>query len=61
MVRPKVEPELKKVHPQAAGIDIGASEHWVSIPSELDPRAKRSNEEIAAALESNELNRWVSI
>jgi transposase len=37
MVKPKVEPELKKVHPQAAGIDIGASEHWVSIPSELDP------------------------
>ena len=41
MVRPKVEPELKKVHPQAAGIDIGASEHWVSIPSELDPEPVR--------------------
>jgi transposase len=41
MVKPKVEPELKKVHPQAAGIDIGASEHWVSIPSELDPEPVR--------------------
>ncbi len=27
MVKPKVEPELAQVHPQAAGIDIGASEH----------------------------------
>ena len=41
MVRPKVEPELAQVHPQAAGIDIGASEHWVSIPSELDPEPVR--------------------
>jgi transposase len=41
MVRPKVEPELSQVHPQAAGIDIGASEHWVSIPSELDPEPVR--------------------
>jgi transposase len=41
MVKPKVEPELNRVHPQAAGIDIGASEHWVSIPSELDPEPVR--------------------
>ena len=41
MVRPKVEPELNRVHPQAAGIDIGASEHWVSTPSELDPELVR--------------------
>ena len=41
MVQPPVEPELKRVHPQAAGIDIGASEHWVSIPSELDPEPVR--------------------
>jgi transposase len=41
MVRPKVEPELEKIHPQAAGIDIGASEHWVSIPAELDPEPIR--------------------
>ncbi len=41
MVKQKVEPELKRVHPQAAGIDIGASEHWVSIPSELDSEPVR--------------------
>jgi transposase len=41
MVKPKVEPELHRVHPHAAGIDIGASEHWVSIPSELDPEPVR--------------------
>ncbi len=41
MIRAKVEPELAQVHPQAAGIDIGASEHWVSIPSELDPEPVR--------------------
>jgi hypothetical protein len=41
MVRPKVEPELAQVYPQAAGIDIGASEHWVSIPSELDAEPVR--------------------
>jgi transposase len=41
MVRLPAEPELNRVHPQAAGIDIGASEHWVSIPSELDPEPVR--------------------
>jgi transposase len=41
MVKPKVEPELRQVYPQAAGIDIGASEHWVSISSELDPEPVR--------------------
>jgi transposase len=41
MVRPIVEPELEKVYPQAAGIDIGASEHWVCIPAELDPEPVR--------------------
>jgi transposase len=41
MVRLPAEPELERVHPQAAGIDIGASEHWVSIPAELDPEPVR--------------------
>jgi transposase len=41
MVRPSAEPELNKVHPYAAGIDIGGSEHWVSIPAELDPEPVR--------------------
>jgi transposase len=41
MVRLPAEPELNKVHPRAAGIDIGGSEHWVSIPAELDPEPVR--------------------
>ena len=41
MVRLPAEPELNKVHPHAAGIDIGSSEHWVSIPAELDPEPVR--------------------
>jgi transposase len=41
MVRLAAEPELNKVHPHAAGIDIGGSEHWVSIPAELDPEPVR--------------------
>jgi transposase len=41
MVRPTKEPELGQVHPHAAGIDVGASEHWVSIPSELDAEPVR--------------------
>jgi transposase len=41
MVRPTLEPELQQVYPKAAGIDIGGSEHWVSIPAELDPQPVR--------------------
>jgi transposase len=41
MVRPTLEPELKQVYPKAAGIDIGGSEHWVSIPPECDPEPVR--------------------
>jgi transposase len=41
MARPKLEPELQQVYPKAAGIDIGGSEHWVSIPTELDPQPVR--------------------
>jgi transposase len=41
MVRPRIEPELSQVHPYAAGIDIGGSEHWVNIPAQLDPESVR--------------------
>jgi transposase len=41
MVRPSAEPELNKVYPYAAGIDIGGAEHWVSIPAALDPEPVR--------------------
>jgi transposase len=41
MLQQPVESELNRVHPHAAGIDIGAAEHWVSIPAELDPEPVR--------------------
>jgi hypothetical protein len=28
---------LEMVHPEAAGIDVGGSEHWVAINPERDP------------------------
>jgi transposase len=41
MSRRAVEPALERVHHRAAGIDIGSSEHWVSIPPECDPEPVR--------------------
>jgi hypothetical protein len=29
---------LEIVHPDAAGIDVGGSEHWVAISPERDPK-----------------------
>jgi transposase len=41
MLQQPVESELNRVHPYAAGIDVGSAEHWVSIPAELDPEPVR--------------------
>jgi transposase len=41
MSQSSAESELNRIHPYAAGIDIGAAEHWVSIPAELDPEPVR--------------------
>jgi transposase len=41
MSQSPTDSELNRVHPYAAGIDIGAAEHWVSIPAELDPEPVR--------------------
>src|SRR5437667_4738068 len=41
--KPKVDwKALDIVHPNAAGIDIGGSEHWVAINPELDEKPVRS-------------------
>ncbi|OLP19923.1 hypothetical protein BST81_02855 [Leptolyngbya sp. 'hensonii'] len=32
MSRQPVEPKISQIHPHAAGIDIGAETHWVSVP-----------------------------
>jgi hypothetical protein len=36
------QPEsLTVVHPHAAGIDVGAAEHWVAVPADSDPQPVR--------------------
>src|SRR5262245_66078991 len=38
--KPKPTPEeLPLVHPHAAGIDVGAEEHWVCVPADRDVEA----------------------
>lgn len=34
MSKAPIEPEICNIHPNAAGIDIGAESHWVSVPPE---------------------------
>ncbi|MFM2188664.1 MAG: hypothetical protein RLZZ452_619, partial [Pseudomonadota bacterium] len=29
------------LHPHAAGVDLGATEHWVSVPPDRDPQPVR--------------------
>jgi len=49
---PKVDwKALDMVHPHAAGIDIGGSEHWVAIAPERDERPVRSCQCFTADLE----------
>ena len=41
-VRPRVDwKALEAVHPDAAGIDVGGSEHWVAISPDRDPEPVR--------------------
>ena len=41
--QPKVDwKALEIVHPNAAGIDVGGSEHWVAVSPERDPEPVRS-------------------
>lgn len=34
--------QLPTIHPNAAGIDIGAEQHWVSVPLARDGESVRS-------------------
>ena len=43
---------LAVVHPHAAGIDIGASEHYVAVPADADPQPVRRFAACTADLES---------
>ena len=40
--RRKREPQLPVLHPDAAGIDVGASEWFVAVPADRDPEPVRS-------------------
>ena len=45
-------PTLSIVHPHAAGIDIGAQEHYVAVPADADPQPVRRFGACTADLES---------
>ena len=48
---------LEVLHPDAAGIDIGGSEHWVAISPERDPEPVRCFGCFTADL--HEMARWL--
>lgn len=45
------ETSLRVQHPDAAGIDIGSTEHWVAVPADRDERAVRSFRTFTSDLE----------
>ena len=55
MTHPRTPPPaqaLTVVHPHAAGIDIGATQHYVAVPADADPQPVRSFGACTADLES---------
>jgi len=50
---------LEVVHPDAAGIDIGGSEHWVAVSPERDPEPVRCFGCFTADL--REMARWLVV
>jgi hypothetical protein len=41
--KPRVSPSLmERINPNAAGIDCGSAEHYVSVPPDRDPEPVRS-------------------
>ncbi len=48
---------LEIVHPDAAGIDVGGSEHWVAISPDRDPEPVRRFGCFTADL--REISRWL--
>jgi hypothetical protein len=56
--QPKVDwKALEIVHPDAAGIDVGGSEHWVAISPDRDPEPVRRFGCFTADL--REMGRWL--
>ena len=57
-VRKKVDwKALEIVHPDAAGVDVGGSEHWVAIRPDRDPEPVRRFGCFTADLQ--EMGRWL--
>src|SRR4051812_45755080 len=48
---------LEIVHPEAAGIDVGGSEHWVAVSPDRDPEPVRRFGCFTADL--HEMGRWL--
>jgi transposase len=48
--RPKRKSKPQPFHPNAAGIDCGASEHYVAVPEDRDPQPVRSFQTFTADL-----------
>jgi len=49
---------FERCHPNAAGIDIGAREHWVAVPADRDPDPVRSFSALTHSL--HELADWLA-
>jgi transposase len=58
--RRKREPQLPVSHPDAAGIDVGASELFVAVPADRDPESVRSFPTFTVAMESTSVY-WIPV
>ena len=58
--QPKVSSnqDWPRLHPHAAGVDLGATEHWVAVPQDRDPQPVRRFGTFTADLEA--LAQWLT-
>jgi transposase len=57
----KVKRQLKPTNPHAAGIDIGATSHFVAVPQGTDPQGKEVREFEAFTCGLHELAAWLKV
>lgn len=57
---PKLPPELRRVHLDAAGIDVGAESHWVAVPEGRDPEGRGVREFGAFTADLYALADWLA-
>lgn len=53
----KRQPNLPRIHPDAAGIDIGSKSHWVAVPADRDEQPVREFQSFTADLHA--LANWL--